>query len=390
MPAIKNIFLNKYFVLALWFGLSLIAVVKQVLAHAINNYYIYKEVFFNLIHQRNLYIPYPAHYFDTNHYGPFFGLIIAPFAIMPDAVGVVLWVMANAFVLYWAITQLPVHKQKQTAILLICAHELMTSSYNVQINPLITALVIMAFVFIRKEKDFWAALMIMVGTYIKLYGIVGLAFFFFSEHKLKFIAGLIFWGVLFLLLPMLVSSYQFVLQCYHDWYKSLSEKDTQNALASMQDISVKGMIHRIFKINLAELTVLLPGVFLFLSSYLRFRSFKNIRFQLLILASTLIFPIIFSSSSESPTYIIAFAGVAVWFMILPRPVSPFEVFLLVFAIIVTSLAPSDLLPKPARDFIRDYGLKALPCFVIWLRIVYETLITSFAHNEQPLYSLAHD
>jgi predicted lysophospholipase L1 biosynthesis ABC-type transport system permease subunit len=50
-----------------------------------------------------------------------------------------------------------------------------------------TAIIILSFVFIRNGKDFWAALLIIAGTYIKLYGIVGLAFFFFSDNKIKLI-----------------------------------------------------------------------------------------------------------------------------------------------------------------------------------------------------------
>jgi hypothetical protein len=91
IPAIKKLFTNKYFVLALFFGLSLIAVTKEILIHQLNNYYLYKYSFFHLVHQQNIYIPYPDLFFDHHHYGPFFGLIIAPFAVLPDTLGVFLW-----------------------------------------------------------------------------------------------------------------------------------------------------------------------------------------------------------------------------------------------------------------------------------------------------------
>jgi hypothetical protein len=96
------------------------------------------------------------------------------------------------------------------------------------------------------------------------------------------------------------------------------------------------------------------------------------------LASVLIFTVIFSSGSESPTYIIAFVGVAIWFVIQPKPISNFYVALLIFAFLLTSLSPSDLIPTYLKDnYIRPYALKALPCVLIWLAIVYEMLINKF-------------
>jgi hypothetical protein len=378
MQKIKALFTNKYFVLTLWFGLSTIAALKQVLMHSINNYALYKWSWFHLVEQKNIYLHYPELFFDCHHYGPFFGLIIAPFAMLPDAVGVMLWSIFNTWILYKAVTMLPLDPKKQLMVLLICAHELMTSSFSVQVNPFVTALILFSFIFIRKEKDFWAALMIMIGTYIKLYGIVGLAFFFFSDHKLKLIWGLVFWTVVLMALTMLVSSPHFVIQSYYDWYHSLAAKDIENNASRMQDIGVKGLLRRIFGLQLSDLVVLIPGAIVFLTSYIRFDKFESVQFQLLILASTLIFPIIFSSSSESPTYIIAFLGVAIWYMNLDRPVTKFEISLIIFAIVITSFSPSDLFPRYLSEHVtKKYGLKALPVFMVWLKIIYETWMRDF-------------
>jgi len=389
MQKIKAFFTNKYVVLGLWFGLATIAAFKQVLTHGINNYLLYKWSWLHLIQQKNIYLHYPALFEDCHHYGPFFGLIIAPFSVFPDYIGVMLWSIFNTFMLYKAVTMLPLDPKKQLLILLICAHELMTSSFSVQVNPFITALILFSFIFIRKEKDFWAALMIIIGTYIKLYGIVGLAFFFFSDHKWKLIWGLVFWSVVLMGLTMLVSTPHFVIQSYYDWYHSLAAKDIENNASRMQDIGVKGMIRRIFDIRLSDITVLIPGVIVFFSSYIRIGNFKSVKFQLLILASTLIFPIIFSSSSESPTYIIAFMGVAIWYMNLDRPVTNFEFFLIIFALVITSFSPSDLFPRYLSEQVtKKYGLKALPVFVVWLKIIYETWTRDFNKEETPILATA--
>ncbi|WP_345947879.1 glycosyltransferase family 87 protein [Mucilaginibacter sp. PAMB04274] len=385
MSKFLKLFSNRIFVTIIWFGLSFFAILKQALHQHINNYYIYKYTFINLVHQVNLYAPQPRYFLDTNHYGPLFALVIAPFTLLPDTLGSILWVMVNAWVLYQAILLLPLSVTQRTAVLLICAHELMTSSFNVQFNPMMAGIIVLSYVFIRRRQDFWAALLIVAGTYIKLYGIVGLAFFFFSDNKLKFILSLIFWGIVLFALPMLFSSPSFVMQSYYDWYASLVEKNALNATSTMQDISVMGMIRRIFQYpQLSNLIVMVPALLLFGTSYLKIHSYRQAPYQLLLLASTLIFTVIFSTGSESPTYIIAFMGVAIWYMNLLRPVTKLEISLLIFALVITSLSPSDLFPKFInKTYIKPYALKALPCFAIWLRIIYEILTRNF--NRQPVY-----
>jgi hypothetical protein len=148
MQKLKNILFNKPLILTLWFGLSFFAVAKDVIVHfsnketTHNNYIIYKHNFLNLIHQQSLFGPEPQYYFDLNHYGPVFGLVIAPFALMPNQLGVILWVMFLAFILYYSIIKLPLNNSQKLVILLLNVNSIMGSSGNVQVNPLITALVI--------------------------------------------------------------------------------------------------------------------------------------------------------------------------------------------------------------------------------------------------------
>ncbi len=375
-----------YLIYFLWFGLSFFTVGKSVLLNYVpNNYLVYKYNFINLINQHNLYLPQPTHYADLNHYGPIFAIVIAPFALLPNAIGMVLWVMFNAFILMRAIQTLPFTKNAKLITLLICAHELMTSSGNIQVNPLIAALILFSFYFIKTEKDFWAALMIALGLFIKLYGIVGLSFFFFSQNKIKLIVSLIFWSLILFVLPMVLSSPKFIFQTYNDWYVDLISKNKSNISSTREDISVMGMIRKIAYPQLKNLFVIVPAILMFLLSYIRVNCFKNLNFQLLLVASTLIFPVIFSTGSESPTYIIAFVGVAIWYINSEKPISTLTIILLFFALILTSFSPSDLFPRYLKvHFVEPYALKALPCFLIWLKIIYETLFRKFNTSEPTL------
>lgn len=192
----------------LWFLISIAAAIAEMSRgeSSINNYLIFKGVFQHLIHQQNLYSLYPNEYFDSNHYGPLFSILIAPFALLPLYVGCFLWCIANAALLLYAVRQLPLIFRTQQTILLIGVLELATSVHNVQFNPMLTSWIILSYTFVKKQKDIWATLFIAAGLLIKLYGIVGLVFFLFSENKVKFIGYFIMWMVILFALPMLISS----------------------------------------------------------------------------------------------------------------------------------------------------------------------------------------
>jgi hypothetical protein len=119
---------------------------------------------------------------------------------------------------------------------------------------------------------------------------------------------------------------------------------------------------------------LIGALLLFGLPYLKIHEYQKIKFQLLTLSSVLIFTVLFSTGSEPNSYIIAITGVAIWFVIQPRPYSGWSIFLIIFGIAVSSFAPSDLFPDSLyRKVIRPYAFQALPCTLIWLTIVYEML-----------------
>ncbi len=377
---IRDFFNNQNVILCFWLLLILLVAFKQYFQPTNNNYLIFKYSFFHAKDHLPLYPLYPSEYQDSNHYGPFFSLLIAPFAMLPDFFGMLFWQLANVIFLYFAIKKLPIEKTKVNAIFWIVSHELLTAMFGLQFNISIAAIVILAFVFIEKGDNFWAAFVIMLGTFVKLYGIVGLAFFFFAKEKPKLIGYCILCGLIFLVLPMPFFSHHYTIRSYYDWYESLSEKQTLNAsLTSMQDISLMGMVRRITaNASIPNLPFLIGGVVLFCIPYLRISQYRSLHFRLLYLASTLIFAVIFSNSSESPTYIIAFLGVAIWFMIEERPVKISIIILFIFALLLTSFSPSDLFPRFIKEeYIKPYSLKALPCVLIWFVIIYELISKKF-------------
>ncbi|GAA4195613.1 glycosyltransferase family 87 protein [Pedobacter jeongneungensis] len=382
----KNAGLNKVFtfllkkecVIAIYLLLAVVAGFKQYHHHSYNNYLIFKYVYWHTADLQNLYSNYPE-YLDSNHYGPVFSVFIAPFALLPDGLGCILWNIANVCILLWGIYSLPISLKKRTIIAWISAHEALTALFSFQFNIALTGIILLSFSYLIKKKEIQSAFFIAFGTLVKLYGIVGLAFFFFTKNKLKFILGCFIAFALLFAVPMMISSPAFVIQSYSDWYHSLAHKNELNAsLTSFQDISLMGIVRRATgNINIPNMPFLLGGLILFGLPYTRINQYKYLGFRLMLLASTLIFTVIFSSGSESPTYIIAFVGVAVWFMVQQNPKKGWIIALFIFAFVLTSLSPTDIFPRAVKEFIRLYSLKALPCVIIWLTIIYQMMKEDF-------------
>jgi hypothetical protein len=359
----------------IWFALAIIAAVAEVAKGSINNYLIFKNVFWHVLDGKHLYIEYPQEYFDINHYGPLFSILIAPFAVLPDWLGCVLWCLANAAFLYYAINRLKIPHHHKLIIIAITAIELMTAIHNVQFNPMVGAWIIMAYVLVEEENDFWATLFIAAGFLIKIYGVVGLLFFLFSKQKVKFILYFIFWMIALFCLPMIISSPSYIITSYQQWIERLVEKDKLNAagyaFAGHQDISVMGMIRRITANgSFSNLFVLVPAAVLILLPLLRFKQYAAKWFRLSYLAIMLITVVIFSSGAESTTYVIAVAGAGIWFVLHYKEHRKSSIALLVFLFVFTILSPTDLVPRFIKDnYIRAYALKALPCLLIWFWLV---------------------
>lgn len=382
----KPFFSNPRTLFGLWTLLAVVAGLTKIAPHRHNNFLIFRGVFWHTIQKLSLYDFYPTEYNDHNHYGPIFSLVIAPFAVVPDAIGLLGWLVVLALGMYYAVRRLPLEEGRQIFLYWFCAHELLTALQMQQFNIAIAAIIIGSFAAIERGREVTAAFLIVLGTFVKLYGVVGLAFFFFVKRKPRFILALIGWSVVCFVAPMLISSPEYVVGQYVEWYERLAAKNGENTFSLMQNISLLGMIRKVSgSASYSDLLVILPGLVLFGLPYLRFGQYRHLAFRYAILSSVLLFVVLFSTGSESSTYIIPFAGIALWYTTSPWKRSGWDVALLVFAFVLSSLSPSDLFPRSLREaYVLPYALKALPPTLIWLRLSYELLTRDYAPSKTAL------
>lgn len=365
----------------IWFGLVTIALLAALNNHAYNNFIIFRQSYFHLIHETNLYVEYISQYWDHYYYSPSFAVLVAPFSFLPTQLGVFAWGILDAGALYFAIRQLPISAQKQNFILILSANEMMNAASNLQSNGIMAATIILSFVYILRQKEFNSTAMMILGFFIKLYSITGLAFFFFSKRKKTFIISLLLWLVVFFLIPLLATSPSFLVQSYKDWAEALALKSnfdmTKDMYHNMVDVTIQGMVKRVFNLpNLNKWLFIIPGLLVFGAQYLQYKYFTNHIYRLYILCSVLLFIIVFNTGTESPTYIIGVPAICLWYVLQEK--TKWNHILFIVSIFFSSFSYSDLFTPYLRNYVMvPYALKVVGCFMIWVVIAYQIFTRQF-------------
>jgi len=377
----NSFFEHKKIATTIWFGLVAIALLNAVKGDAINNFIIFKQSFFHLKNHTNLYVEYLNEYKDHYYYSPSFAVLVTPFVFLPKILAPFVWGFFDAWVLFYAIRKLPIQSKYQNFILILSANEMMNATANLQSNGIMAATIILAFVYLLKQKQSASALMMLVGFFIKLYSITGLAFFFFSKQKIKFILYFIFWSVVIFCLPLIIVSPANLIQCYRDWFAALSLKSNFDLTVPMHqnmvDITLQGMVKRIFDLpNLNKWLFILPALIIFGAQYLFYQYFKNPVYQLYILCSVLLFIIVFNTGTESPTFIIGVPAICLWYCLQHKTKWINTIF--VVSIFLSSFSYSDIFTPWFRTHVMmPYALKALGCFIVWLTIAFQIYTKQF-------------
>lgn len=333
-----------------------------------NNYLIFKQSFFHLIHNKDLYLLFPYEYNDVYKYSPTFPVFMSFMAVLPDFAGLLIWNSLNVFILLFAIWKLPVlSDKKKIFVFALIFIEMLTSLRNSQSNGLITGLIVLGFVFLEQKKIAWASLLIVSTIFIKLFGIVALSLFVLYPNKLKSIGWIVCWMILFTLLPLVFISFSQLTFLYHGWYNVLQMDHSVS-----YGLSVFGWLYSWFNIE-SNSIILLIGVIVFCLPLIKFSLYSDLKFKLLFLASILSWMVIFNHKAESPTFIIAITGMALWFV--SQKPGLVNILLLDLAIAFTIFSSSDIYPGRIRYFlIEPYVLKAVPCILIWVKIIYDLML----------------
>jgi hypothetical protein len=337
-----------------------------------NNYVIFRQSFYHLVGQQDLYVERLAEHWDYFRYSPSFALAFGGFAWMPDLPGLLLWNTLNGVVLFLAWTTLPVRSERVgLAAGWFVAIELMTALQNAQSNALIAGLLILAFNFLERRRVAWGTLMIVVAAFIKLFGLAAFLLWLLYPQKKKFVFFSLFWVSAIALAPLIVVPPAQLARLYGSWWTLLS-----NDYAGSAGLSLMAWLQAWFGVAPPRGIVVLIGLAVLGWPLVSARRYGDFAFRLLFLCDILIWVVIFNHKAESSSYIIAVSGIALWFFAQQR--SRINLVLVSIAFIFTCLSPTDIFPRVlAATVFVPYVVKAAPCVFIWVKITYELVSGAF-------------
>jgi hypothetical protein len=171
------------------------------------------------------------------------------------------------------------------------------------------------------------------------------------------------WGVavaaVAIALPLLVTSPDTLMMQYRSWAAIMGTD------ALMRGYGVMEHVQLLFGQNWPNGPIQLAGLAILLAPLTRYTFWGQERFRLLFLASLLMFCVLFNHKAESPTFVVAAAGVALWFVLVERARMAWTAFALF--VVFTVLSPTDIMPEVIQEgFFEPYKVKTLPVLLIWM------------------------
>jgi hypothetical protein len=344
-----------------------------------NNYVIFKDSFAHLRHGLDLYVPYPDEHWDLYKYSPTFALLMLPFALLPNLVGLTLWNVVGSMALFVGVWRLPIADERwRMGAAWFLALPMLQSLQNAQSNAHVAGLVLLAGGWLEAGDAVWAALAIALGFFVKVYGVVALAIAVIYPQRLKCGAWFTLWLVGLGLLPLAFVSAAQLLYLYESWGRLMAADQ-----AADTGVSVMSLVENWSGLTVWKSALGLTGLAMTLLPVARVRMYSSREFRMVVLAALLVWMVIFNHKAEPNTFVIAVAGTAVWYLVQPRTRLRNSLALLVF--VLTCLSTTAIFPTVLRrSLIQPYSLRVLPCLLVWIAAVIELWCASppkpsFAH-----------
>jgi hypothetical protein len=332
-----------------------------------NNFLVFRLAFVHLVEGRNLYLDFPGEHFDNFLYSPTFAVLMAPFSVLPIAPSLVLWNVVNALVMVAGIRSLPGLDGRARALFAwFILLEFVGAAQNSQTNPAIVGLLLLAFASAERRRAWAAGLLLALAGYVKIFPLAAGLLFLVYPQRVRLVLWTAAWMVALAALPLVFVSPEQLAWQYGNWWRL----HTTSTHASGIGLSMAGILQSWFGLEPPRPLLLGLGSLAMLLPLTNPGAFTRLPFRAAFLGAILMWMIAFNHLSESPTFVIAMAGIALWYFSQER--TPAHQALLWFAFLLVSVSYSELVPGSFRDrFIVPYALKALPVVVIWAVAVAE-------------------
>jgi hypothetical protein len=103
--------------------------------------------------------------------------------------------------------------------------------------------------------------------------------------------------------------------------------------------------------------------------YLRFAKLDAMYWRMFAMNYILLWLVLFNNAGESCGYIFAMYGIGFWYF--TKLNNWVDHTLITLVVLLCMLAPTDLYPAVLRRWMQDHSIKALPVFLVWLKMHYD-------------------
>ena len=306
-------------VITIWTLMVVIATVQRgVLSQEHTTWPIFRQSYSHLLAGVDLYRYYPSEQgagaADLFKYSPTWALLYGAFSPLPFALGLLLWNLLNATVLFAAVRAL-LPKPQATLALLFMSPWLLHAVQSSSSNALVAGLVVMAYLNMERRNLWGAAFGIAAGTLIKIFPVAAISFALFRPGKLRFALALTVMFVALIALPLAVVTPDSLLFQYANWQRMVTLDENDLVFGR----SVLELIRTLSGTEMPNWPAQLVGsALLLVPPLLRRDRWNDAEYRMRFLCSLLVFAVIFNHQAEHQSYIIAATGVALWFVTAER------------------------------------------------------------------------
>lgn len=302
-------------ILALYLAAVVISTVQRgVLDPSHTTFPIFRQSYHHLVSGKDLYASYPAEQGtaarDLFKYSPTAALLFAPFAVPAFALGLLLWNLVNAAILVIAIDRLAPRRTANQILLLVfpAALSALQSSSS---NALVAGLMVLAFVWIERRRQFAAATTIVVGVLFKLFPLAAVAFALPFPRRLRFAGAIAILSVAFVVAPLLVTPLHTLAMQYHSWWLLLRSDSADLQFGS----SLMRVLRSLYRVDVPNWPIQLVATMALVAPFVAERQrWTDPQVRRLFLSSVLIYVVIFNHQAEHQSYAIASVGAALWYV----------------------------------------------------------------------------
>ncbi|MEG1574081.1 MAG: glycosyltransferase family 87 protein [Bacteroidales bacterium] len=335
-------------------------------------------------------IPYGAEWgaekgHDVFLYGPLFNILFTPFIYMPQWLAPFAWNIINFSLYFLAIFTLPDRftTTSKCRTFLYTLPILATTLLSFQYNVVVAYIFIFAFSLLERGKYKLAIILILLSAFTKIYGIFQIGMLIFYPKILRHIGYIIPIAIAYTLVPLIKIPVSEIAGYYGSWFTGLTEHD------------ITRTFHTIFYIKplfqtpptwttIAQIISITLLAFMILANRCSYSSFS---FRIQSLGILMGWVILFGTSSEYHTYVIALLGYMLWYY--SRKPSIIDKILYWTNFIVLVLMPIDLLCPTAiwRFTFLTITLNIWIFTITWIRMIIITFLSKRKKEQLTNYTV---